>query len=61
MDFNVGQAANLPLIQWLINGSDMRVDWGKPSLQYVQENNYTFEKKMNVFEINQKDMVGHTV
>ncbi|KAJ9627644.1 laccase, multicopper oxidase, benzenediol:oxygen oxidorectuctase [Taxawa tesnikishii (nom. ined.)] len=56
MDFNVGQAANLPLIQWLINGSDMRVDWGKPSLQYVQENNYTFEKKMNVFEINQKDM-----
>ena len=52
MDFNVS-TVNGPLVQWLINGSDIRVDWSKPSLQYVQENDYEFEKKMNVFEINQ--------
>ncbi|KAK5733302.1 laccase, multicopper oxidase, benzenediol:oxygen oxidorectuctase [Elasticomyces elasticus] len=53
MDFNVGASVNGPLVQWLINGSDIRVDWSNPTLQYVKDNNYTFEKKMNVFEINQ--------
>jgi len=54
MDFNVS-TVNGPLIQWLINGSDIRVDWSKPTLEYVQDGNYTFENKMNVFEINKKD------
>lgn len=54
MDFNVS-TVNGPLIQWLINGTDIRVDWSKPTLEYVQDGNYTFEKKMNVFEINEKD------
>jgi len=54
MDFNVS-TVNGPLVQWLINGSDIRVDWSKPTINYVQESNYTFEKKMNVFEINEKD------
>lgn len=54
MDFNVS-TVNGPLIQWLINGSDIRVDWSKPTLEYVQDSNYTFESKMNVFEINEKD------
>jgi FtsP/CotA-like multicopper oxidase with cupredoxin domain len=54
MDFNLS-TVNGPLVQWLINGSDIRVDWSKPTLQYVQDGNYTFEKRMNVFEINQRD------
>lgn len=43
------------LVQWLINDTDIRVDWSKPTLEYVQDGNYTFEKKMNVFEINDKN------
>ncbi|KAF2716610.1 multicopper oxidase [Polychaeton citri CBS 116435] len=54
MDFNVTQK-NGPLIQWLINGSDIRVDWGKPSLSYIQKADYTgFPKNYNVFEIEEK-------
>lgn len=54
MDFNVS-TVNGPLVQWLINGSDMRVDWSKPTINYVQEGNYSFEQEMNVFEVNEKD------
>lgn len=54
LGFNVS-TVNGPLVQWLINDTDIRVDWSKPTLEYVQDNNYTFEHKMNVFEINQKD------
>jgi hypothetical protein len=42
MDFNMS-TVNGPLIQWLINGSDTRIDWSKPTLEYVQNGNYTFD------------------
>jgi hypothetical protein len=54
MDFNVS-TINGHLIQWLINGSDTCIDWSKPTLEYVQDGNLTFEDKLNVFEINKKD------
>jgi FtsP/CotA-like multicopper oxidase with cupredoxin domain len=54
MDFNMS-TVNGPLIQWLINGSDTLIDWSKPTLEYVQDGNFTFEDKLNVFEINKKD------
>ncbi|KAF2166071.1 multicopper oxidase [Zasmidium cellare ATCC 36951] len=56
MDFNVSRTADGgALIQWLINGSDIRVNWEKPTLQHVLDSNYTFESKHNVFEISQID------
>ena len=52
MGFNVS-TVNGPLVQWLINGSDMRVDWSKPTLDYVIDGDYSFESRRNVYEINQ--------
>ncbi|KAF7186453.1 Laccase-3 [Pseudocercospora fuligena] len=52
MDFNRTTTADGgALVQWLINGSDIRVNWQHPTLQNVLDGNYTFEAKTNVFEI----------
>ena len=56
MDFNLSRTAEGgALVQWLINGSDIRVDWERPTLQNVLDKNFTFEAKRNVFEITQRD------
>jgi hypothetical protein len=40
---------NGPLIQWLINGSDTRIDWSKPTLEYVQNGNYMLKEYQVVY------------
>lgn len=52
MDFNVTTTSSGgALVQWLINGSDIRVDWERPTLGQVLDGNFTFAPKSNVFEI----------
>ncbi|KAM0715961.1 hypothetical protein Q7P37_008475 [Cladosporium fusiforme] len=50
-----GSLADGPSVKWLINDTDIEVNWSKPTLEFVQDGNYTFERKMNVFEIKEKD------
>lgn len=52
MDFNRTIYANGgALVKWVINGSDILVNWQHPTLQNVLDSNYTFETQANVFEI----------
>ena len=53
-DFNV-DTSDGRLVQWLINGSDIRVDWEKPTLQYVLDGNSAFPEELNLYEINGAD------
>ncbi|KAI7351268.1 laccase-like multicopper oxidase [Hortaea werneckii] len=53
-DFNV-DTSDGRLVQWLINGSDIRVDWEKPTLQYVLDGNSAFPDELNLYEINGAD------
>jgi FtsP/CotA-like multicopper oxidase with cupredoxin domain len=49
-------AARGNLIQWLVNDSSLQIDFKKPTLQYVIDNNFNFPTTDNVFtvgEINQ--------
>ncbi|KAL9075600.1 MAG: hypothetical protein Q9157_003956 [Trypethelium eluteriae] len=51
MDFNVSQTVKGPLVQWLINGSGIDVDWSRPTLQYVIDSDTNYTDDMNVFEV----------
>ncbi|KAI6845513.1 laccase-like multicopper oxidase [Hortaea werneckii] len=53
-DFNA-DTSDGRLVQWLINGSDIRVDWEKPTLQYVLDGNSAFPDELNLYEINGAD------
>ncbi|KAJ9648054.1 laccase, multicopper oxidase, benzenediol:oxygen oxidorectuctase [Coniosporium tulheliwenetii] len=39
------------LVTWPINGSAMRVDWDKPTLQYVMDGNTDYPRAHNVIEM----------
>ncbi|PPJ50459.1 hypothetical protein CBER1_06755 [Cercospora berteroae] len=55
LDFNqTTTASGGALVQWLIDGSDMRVDWSYPTLGQVLDSNNTYADKQNVIEIVQK-------
>ncbi|KAF2090214.1 multicopper oxidase [Saccharata proteae CBS 121410] len=42
---------NGPLVQWLINGSAMDVDWNYPTLQYIMDGNTSYPTDLNVVEL----------
>lgn len=50
--FNVtqdnGQAS---LVQWNLNVSALRIDWEKPTLQYVIDGNTSYPRNLNLIEI----------
>ncbi|KAF2808429.1 uncharacterized protein BDZ99DRAFT_464310, partial [Mytilinidion resinicola] len=48
LDFNQ-DATQDNLFRWLINGSDMEVNWGKPTLEYVLSGNTDNNPKSNIF------------
>ncbi|KAF1984792.1 multicopper oxidase [Aulographum hederae CBS 113979] len=48
--------ANSPIVNWLITGaglnaSSMNVDWEKPTLDYVRDQNSSFPTELNVIEL----------
>lgn len=53
VDLRLGTSANGPIVQWLINGTDIDVDWSRPTLSYVQDGDTNYTPKMNLFELNE--------
>lgn len=59
VDLALGTTASGPIVQWLINGTQMDVDWSMPTLQYVIDNNTTsFAKSANLFEMPEANAVS---
>jgi FtsP/CotA-like multicopper oxidase with cupredoxin domain len=50
-----GTVTKQGMIQWLINGTAMRVDWGHPTLQTVLDGSDKFGQTANVIELPNKD------
>lgn len=50
LDFHIDSSQN-NLFRWLVNGSDMKVNWGKPTLQYILDSDTAYANKSNVFEM----------
>lgn len=44
-------AAKGNLVQWLVNDSSLQIDFKKPTLQYVIDNDFNFPKTDNVFTV----------
>ncbi|KAF2266486.1 laccase [Lojkania enalia] len=42
------------LVQWLVDENPMLVDFNKPTLQYVLEDNITYTERMNVYPVGEK-------
>jgi hypothetical protein len=45
------------LVQWLVNGNSMRVDFTRPTLQNVLDGNATFNPEQNLFVVGEKNKV----
>lgn len=50
-------AANSNLVQWLIDGTPMLIDFTRPTLQQVIDGNDTFNKAENVFAVGEANKV----
>ena len=47
---------NDQVFRWRINGSDINIEWDKPILEYVSQNNHSWPTHANVFEIPDADV-----
>ncbi|KAK6216610.1 multicopper oxidase [Colletotrichum tabaci] len=43
------------VFRWAVNGSDMDVQWDKPTLEYVAEGNTSWPRRANIIEIPEAD------
>lgn len=46
------------VVQWMVNGSIIDVDWEKPTLQYVIDGNTSYPTDLNLIDISQANVVS---
>lgn len=51
VDFIADTNPAVSKVFWRVNGSSMRVQWDKPTLQYVLEGNTSYPRNENVYEV----------
>ncbi|KAI0601194.1 probing oxygen channels in Melanocarpus Albomyces laccase [Biscogniauxia sp. FL1348] len=44
-----------PIVTWQVDNSSMRVDWGRPVLEYVMEGNTSYPRAENIVSVDARD------
>ncbi|KAK7537359.1 laccase [Phyllosticta citribraziliensis] len=55
LDAGVVQTNDGQLFHWYLDGTAMRIDWGRPTMQYVIDGDFNFPREINLIELPQKD------
>lgn len=45
-------------VYWEINGSDMNITWGEPTMEYLIKGDMSFPRNFNAFEVPESNKVG---
>ncbi|KAI5919594.1 probing oxygen channels in Melanocarpus Albomyces laccase [Camillea tinctor] len=55
LNVTVDLPPSAPIVTWKVDNSSMRVDWGRPVLEYVMEGNTSYPRAENIVSVSERD------